>query len=91
MTKEELEKIVNDNKVSSLCSFSGDPLTDLLKEIYFEGYCEGYNHAAGLLQNLGPRIFGCRMDDFLEKNKNRIRERMSAIIKYNAELLSDGK
>lgn len=82
MTEEELSNIIANNKVSSLCSFSGNPLIDLLKEIYYEGYCEGYNHAIGILQNTGPRIFGCQMDEFIKNNMEKINNRMAAIEKY---------
>ena len=85
MMKEEFENIVANNKVSSLCSFSGNPLIDLLKEIYYEGYCEGYNHAVGILQIDGPRIFGCRMDEFIKNNMEKINNRMAAIEKYCQE------
>ena len=39
MTREELESIVRKNKVSSELPCADDPLLDLLKEIYYEGYC----------------------------------------------------
>ena len=86
MTKEEFETIVRNNKVSSLCFSSNDPLSDLLVEIYFEGYCDGYNHVINVARNLGPRIFGSSHRKFIEERIKSIRARLSAIEEYNGKL-----
>ncbi len=86
MTKEVFDDIVRNNKVSSINSYSNDPLSDLLVEIYFEGYCDGYNHVINVARNLGPRIFGSGHREFVEKHIDNIRARLSAIEEYNGKL-----
>ena len=71
MTREEFKKIVWETKVSGLTANHGDPLRDLLSEIYFEGYREGYIHAVELLGSFGPGLAGCDMDKFFENNMGR--------------------
>ena len=85
MTREEFKKIVWETKVSGMTANHGDPLRDLLSEIYYEGYRDGYIHAAELLGNLGPGLAGCDMDRFFDKNMEKIHRRVDAII----ELLRD--
>lgn len=79
MTREEFKKIVWETKVSVLTTNHGDPLRDLLSEIYYEGYREGYVHAAELLRNLGPGLAGCDMDRYFTKNMGKIHRRVDAI------------
>ena len=79
MTKDEFNRIVGETKVSTLCSYSDDPLRDLLAEIYFEGYRDGFKHIKGIVDNFEPRIFGCNSEKFFEKNMDKINRRVQAI------------
>ena len=38
MNKEEFEKIVKETKVTGATINTGDPLQDLMSEVYWEGY-----------------------------------------------------
>lgn len=79
MTKEQYNQFKMNNSVSSLNSNSGDKVQDLMKEVYYEGFCEGYEYAIGRLQLIGPSIFGCRFDDYFGKYMPKIRARLDAI------------
>ena len=82
---EEFEKIIRETKVSSLCSNSGDALLDLLKEIYYEGYRDGYTHVQGMIAMHYPRIFGCHYDEYFNENMEKIRRRVNAISELEKE------
>ena len=82
MTREELENIVRENKVSSELPCTDDPLLDLLKEIYYEGYCNSYNNTVLILQFFGAGNSGCGSDEFFGKNIDKIRRRIDAINEY---------
>ena len=55
MTKDEFNRIVGETKVSTLCSYSDDPLRDLLAEIYFEGFKDGFTHLKGIVDRVASR------------------------------------
>ena len=78
-SKEEFDQIVRETKVSSLSVDHGDPLRDLMEEIYWAGYTDGYTHAIGILQMTGPSIFGSKADKFFEKNMLKIHRRIEAM------------
>ena len=79
LSKEEFEAIVRETRVSSLTANHGDPLRDLAEEIYWEGYCAGYNRAANLLQQLRPRIAGSNAEAFFNENIEKIHRRVKAM------------
>ena len=79
MKQEELQNIIRDTRVSSAIYSSGDPFRDLLSEIYFEGYQDGYNHLKDIIERQEPRIFGCGSSEFFAKNMDKIRRRTNAI------------
>lgn len=87
MTREEFKKIVWETKVSGLTANHGDPLRDLLSEIYFEGYREGYIHAVELLGSFGPGLAGCDMDKFFDNNMGKIHRRVEAINELQRDML----
>lgn len=80
MTQEELHNIIHDTRVSSAIYSTGDPFRDLLSEIYFEGYVDGYNHLKDIIEWQEPRIFGCGSSEFFAKNMDKIRRRADAIL-----------
>lgn len=79
LSEEEFDLIVRETKVSSLSVNHEDPLRDLMEEIYWEGYCDGYRHAIGILQRTGPSIFGSNADTFFKRNMSKIHKRVEAI------------
>ena len=85
MTKKEFEKIIRETKVSSLWSNSGDAFIDLLKEIYYEGYRDGFTYVQGMISIHYPRIFGCNSDEYFNQNMDKIRRRMDAISELEKE------
>lgn len=79
LSEDEFDQIVRETKVSSLSVNYGDPLRDLMEEVYWEGYSDGYRHAIGILQMTGPSIFGSNADEYFKKNMKKIRRRVEAI------------
>lgn len=79
MTQDELNDIISENRVSTAVFRTNDKLCDLLEEIYYEGYRDGYNHLKGIIERQDPRIFGCHSDSYFEKNMDKIRRRVDAI------------
>ena len=45
MTEEQYDKFKSDNKVSTLSAWTGDYVQDLMEEVFYEGYCAGYESA----------------------------------------------
>ena len=85
MKKDEFETIISETKVSSLSANSGDALRDLLEEIYYEGYRDGFTHVQGMIAMHYPRIFGCHYDEYFNENMDKIRRRMDAISELEKE------
>ena len=79
MTEEQYNQFKMNNKVSSLNANSGDRIQDLMEEIYYEGFYEGYEHAIRKLQMTGPTIFGCNFKEYFGKYMPTIHARLDAI------------
>ena len=84
MTKEELDSIIKDTHVSSMEFCGDDPLKELVLEVLFEGYCDGMKHAANTVHNLDETLYFVYCKDFLKKNMEKIRKRVSAIKEYES-------
>lgn len=85
MTLEEVERIIRDTKVSSLTANSGDLIRNMLEEIYYEGYCDGYTHVQRIVAMHYPRIFGCSNKEFFDENMDKIHRRLNAILDFEKE------
>ena len=85
MNKEEFEKIVKETKVTGATINTGDPLQDLMSEVYWEGYKDGRQSAINLIQLVGPSLLSTRMREFLDGNMDRIHRRVDAIREHQKE------
>lgn len=85
MTRERFDELVHETKVSKLATNYGDPLRDLMSEVYWEGHVDGYTHAIDILINIGVRLAGCGMNDFFDKHMDNIHRRVDAIYMLEKE------
>jgi hypothetical protein len=62
-------------------------------KVFYKAYEDGYNHAIGLLRNVGPRLFGCGFDEYLDKNMEKIHRQIDAIneLKNNDQTSEESK
>ena len=79
MTEEQYNLFKMNNSVSSLTSNSGDRVQDLMEEIYYEGFKEGYGYAVSWLELFGPSMFGCNLKKYFDKHMPTIHARLDAI------------
>lgn len=82
MTKEEIEKLINDKKFSlAIRCFGNDKLRDFIEEIYFDGMRKGYEIAKYTLEvrNLMPYNAA---DDYLDKHMEDIRDILKLCEQY---------
>ena len=78
MTKEELQKIIEENRFSSLTCRTGDEIGDLVQEIYHDGMIAGYELAISRLQMLNRMPFKSS-EDYMEIQGGRIKRILNAI------------
>lgn len=78
MTKEEYRTWKWNYKFNGLAIGGDDELGELLREIYYSGYNDGFRHAINLLQQFeGGHCLD--MDIFFDRNMAKIQKRLDAI------------
>lgn len=85
MTEEQYDKFKSDNKVSTLSAWTGDYVQDLMEEVFYEGYCAGYESAIRRLRITGPSSLGCNFKKFFDENMPTIHAHLNAIREIEAE------
>lgn len=89
MTKEELDKIIKDNKFSHLVTYSDESsaieeLDNLIKKVYYDGMAKGYEIAVDRLQLLESRLPPDYPAEYVEKNRDKIKNILSAIQEFES-------
>ena len=85
MTKEDLDRIIKENRFSRIGVYGDDEIENLIEKIYYDGMADGYEIAIFRLQMLGSRMPYGSSRDYLKKNSSRIKTILSAIQEYEQD------